>query len=275
MIYAIVALLILILDQGVKYWTTLNIELGAEARVLIPGVLGLENVHNYGAAFGILENMRWLLIVIPVLFTIGIIFLLATKRIHGSFGRWMAVLVMAGALGNAIDRAVLGYVVDMFKFMFVGFPTFNIADIFITCGGVLFCFYVIFHKEPKESEEAKAPAGRRTKGAAPARKASGAEGKAPANGKPPAKRAGQAASTRRSTTDIENIKKPVVTQDTIPKPLSSTMPVKQTSREEDFFEDNFAAPEQKASPSPQRRSAVDIEAPEFTLEDILSEFSDI
>ncbi len=52
-------------------------------------------------------------------------------------------MLLGGALGNAIDRAVSGSVVDMFEFTFVRFAIFNIADTFITCGGILFCLYII------------------------------------------------------------------------------------------------------------------------------------
>jgi signal peptidase II len=67
-------------------------------------------------------------------------------------------MLLGGAVGNAIDRAVSGYVVDMFEFAFVNFAIFNIADIFITCGGIMFCLYIILleykekHKKPLQSD---------------------------------------------------------------------------------------------------------------------------
>jgi signal peptidase II len=157
MLYAIVTVLILILDQGLKYWTTVNIPYGDGVRNLIPGIIRLTNVHNYGAAFGILQNTRWLLVAITVIFAVAVIALVATKTIRGAFGRWMAIMVLAGALGNGIDRILHGYVVDMFEFEFIKFQVFNVADIFITVGGILFCLYVIFNKDSMEIKKREKP----------------------------------------------------------------------------------------------------------------------
>jgi hypothetical protein len=54
-------------------------------------------------------------------------------------------MVLGGALGNFLDRIDMGYVVDMFEFIFVKFAVFNVADIFITCGAIMFCIFVIFN----------------------------------------------------------------------------------------------------------------------------------
>ena len=153
MLYAIVASLVLILDQAVKLWTTKNIvplAIGDECVELIPGVLHMTNVQNTGAAFSILANARWLLVAVSLVFIIGIIILISSEIISTNFGRWTAVLVMAGALGNCIDRVFYGYVVDMFEIELFNFAVFNVADIFITVCGILFCIHVIFYREPAE-----------------------------------------------------------------------------------------------------------------------------
>ena len=160
MLYTIVAVLVLVLDQAVKFWTTKNIPLeavGDQCVTLIPGVLHMTNVENPGAAFSILANQRLLLIAVSALFVIGIIVLINMEVIRSRFGRWMAVLVMAGALGNCIDRALYGYVVDMFEFELFSFAVFNVADIFITVCGILFCLHVIFYRDPDAVAE-KEPA---------------------------------------------------------------------------------------------------------------------
>ncbi len=157
MLYAIVAVVVLILDQAVKFYTVSNIQpqaIGDACKTLIPGVIHMTNVQNYGAAFSILENNRTLLIVISAVFIIGIIVLINMDIIHTKFGRWTAVLVMAGALGNCIDRVLLGYVVDMFEVELFTFTVFNVADIFITVGGILFCLHVIIYREPEEERNA-------------------------------------------------------------------------------------------------------------------------
>ena len=75
---------------------------------------------------------------------------------HGKVGRWSVVLVLAGAVGNCIDRILSGYVVDMFNFLFVRFAVFNLADIFIVVAGIALCLHVIFYRGDG-SEGAPAP----------------------------------------------------------------------------------------------------------------------
>lgn len=144
MLYAIVGVLILILDQAVKYWTTLHLTVNTGTQAFIPGVVQLTHIHNTGAAFGLMSNARWFFVILTVLFAALIIYLLVTDFISGPFGRWMALLVLAGALGNGLDRAIYGYVVDMFQLVFLPkFPIFNVADIFIDVGAILFCVYIL------------------------------------------------------------------------------------------------------------------------------------
>ena len=70
MIYAIVAVIVLILDQGLKYWTVSNIVLDTGTVPLIDGLVHLTHVRNYGAAFSILQNTRWLLVALTVVFVV-------------------------------------------------------------------------------------------------------------------------------------------------------------------------------------------------------------
>ena len=149
MIYAIVAVIVLILDQGLKYWTVSNIVLDTGTVPLIDGIVHLTYVRNYGAAFSILQNTRWLLVALTAVFAAVVIYALVSGLISGRFGRWSALLVLAGALGNGIDRLFMGYVVDMIELEFISFPVFNIADIFVTCDGIAFCFYIVFHRSPE------------------------------------------------------------------------------------------------------------------------------
>jgi signal peptidase II len=151
MLYAIVVLLVLVLDQAVKYWATVGIAFNEGSIPLIPGVIHLVNIHNYGAAFGFLQNQnaRWLFVIVAIIFVAVVILALGKNYIREPLGRWSAVLVMSGALGICIDRVMNGYVVDMFQFQFVYFAVFNVADIFITLCGILFCVYIIFSDEFK------------------------------------------------------------------------------------------------------------------------------
>ena len=151
MLYAFVVVIILIIDQLTKLWINSNIDVGATSS-LIPGVVQITNVQNTGAAFSFLSgaNARWFFVILTVIVAIGAIVLLSKDIIKGKLGRWMLVLIIAGGLGNCIDRLFNGYVTDMFQFQFMNFAVFNVADMFITVSGVIFCFYLIFHKEPEE-----------------------------------------------------------------------------------------------------------------------------
>ena len=160
MLYAIVALLVLILDQAVKYWATVGIELNTGSTAIIPGVISLVNTHNTGAAFGFLQthNARWFFVAIAAVFAVVVILALWKNIIRAPLGRWSAVLVMSGAIGNCIDRVINGYVVDMFRLDFMNFAIFNVADIFITVCGILFCVYIIFDEDFKGKSPASAGA---------------------------------------------------------------------------------------------------------------------
>lgn len=156
MIYAIVTVLVLILDQAVKYWVNINLAIG-ENKDFIPGLLQLTCEHNSGAAWGLFQDGRWLFIVLTIVACIVILVALSNDIVKGRLGRWMLVLIMAGGLGNFIDRLIYGYVVDMFEFKFMSFPVFNVADIFISVCGVIFCIWLLFHKsEELESSPAGA-----------------------------------------------------------------------------------------------------------------------
>lgn len=162
MLYAIVAVIVLILDQASKYWVVSNLDLGATSP-LLPGIVQLTNIQNDGSAFSFLSGLgaRWFFVALTLIVTIAAIVLLNKDVIKGKLGRWTLVFVIAGGLGNCIDRIFKGYVTDMFQLQFkifgMDFAIFNVADIFITVCGILFCIYLIFHREP-EKEPVAAPA---------------------------------------------------------------------------------------------------------------------
>ena len=160
--YAIVAILILIADQGLKYWVTVNIALDTGHVTLIPGVLELTNIHNNGAAFSMLEHApHWIFIIFTLVFAAIAVFCLRRNVVHGKVGRWSVVLVLAGAVGNCIDRILSGYVVDMFNFLFVRFAVFNLADVFIVVAGITLCLHVIFYRGDDGADAAAPKAARK------------------------------------------------------------------------------------------------------------------
>ncbi len=143
MLEIFVIILLTLSDQGVKYLIRSNLALGEQVD-FIPHVLGLTHIHNEGAAFSMLTGARWFFVVLTVAFVAFALWVLFARKITHPMGRWTIVMVVAGAIGNLIDRAACGYVVDMFQVLFMNFAIFNVADIYVVVGGILFCVYYAF-----------------------------------------------------------------------------------------------------------------------------------
>lgn len=132
------SLFVLLLDQVSKRLIINNLELFERIRVL--GVLNITRLHNTGAAFSLLSDAPpWLFAGIAVAVSIGILIWL---RLHPYGERLVAAslsLILGGALGNAIDRVVYGYVIDFIDFHIGAwhYPAFNFADCAIVIGAVL------------------------------------------------------------------------------------------------------------------------------------------
>lgn len=137
--------LLIVLDQLVKWAVVSNIKLG-EVKGFVPSIMSLTYLQNTGAAFSILENQQWLFAIITLVVIGGAIWYLI-KNIKGSFGLIGGLtLIIAGGLGNFIDRLRQGFVVDMFQFDFINFAVFNVADTYLTFG-VLIMLLVIIKEE--------------------------------------------------------------------------------------------------------------------------------
>ena len=154
-LYILAVLLMIAEDQLVKYWAFTSLQ-AQHTIPLIENVFHLTYVENRGAAFSLFAQFdsRWIFVALAVIITVAIFAVLRKRYIQTTLGRWSLVLVAAGALGNAIDRVIHGFVVDMFDFRLIHFPVFNVADIFICIGGVLFVIYFMFqHKDDKEADK--------------------------------------------------------------------------------------------------------------------------
>lgn len=154
MLYSIIGILVVILDQAVKFWVQNNL-FGSDIVKFIPGVVSLVNVHNSGAAFGILSgsNARIYFIIVTGIFCLLVVLALATNFVSGRLARWSLVMVAAGGIGNMIDRILYGYVQDMFKVELFNFAIFNVADIFITVFAILFAICMIFEKPDEDFDD--------------------------------------------------------------------------------------------------------------------------
>ena len=156
MLYALLAAALVALDQLVKFLVRSNIGLG-ESVPFLPHVLQFTYVQNTGAAFSLLEEHTWVLTLISLGASILLAVLLFKKVFPHPFAMTCLSVVLAGAVGNLIDRAFLGYVTDMFQTLFINFAVFNVADICVVCGGIAFCVYYLL-SHGKEDKDHDAPA---------------------------------------------------------------------------------------------------------------------
>lgn len=142
LVYSIISLLILIIDQLSKIFILSNFT--ADTKInLIPGIIDIVFRKNTGAAFSLLSKHIYLLSIISILFCIGVIIYVVKIKPKHPLQCTSIALIFAGALGNGIDRFFRGYVIDFIETAFINFPVFNIADVSITVGAALFVLYVI------------------------------------------------------------------------------------------------------------------------------------
>ena len=129
-------------DQIIKYFVLLYLKPVGSVGA-INGFLEWNYVENTGAAFGSFSGNTALLSIITAVIIIAGIAAIILKKINNKFLLVTATVIIAGGLGNLIDRIFRGYVVDFIKVLFIDFPVFNFADILVTCGSFMLIIYLI------------------------------------------------------------------------------------------------------------------------------------
>lgn len=155
MLWIILSVIIVVIDQVAKYFVVQNIEIG-EKIPIIDQFFYLTLHMNPGAAWGVLQNGRiFFLIIVPIISAFVVYYMLKNKN---KFLRFTLALILAGAVGNYIDRLLIGKVTDFLLF-YIGsypFPVFNVADMAVTCGTITLAIYVLFiYKEPEKKKPTK------------------------------------------------------------------------------------------------------------------------
>ena len=153
--YLLAVGLVIAADQGLKAWTVAHIPLNAgraEHVPRLPGVIHLTYIQNRGAAFGMMQGGRWVFLALLAAFCAVVIWALAANKLTRPMERWLAVLALGGAVGNGIDRALYGYVVDMFELEFMEFAVFNLADFVINVTCILFVIVVLLEDRGKRKQ---------------------------------------------------------------------------------------------------------------------------
>lgn len=146
--YFLIAVVAFVIDQMSKWSIATYVEIDQKLP-FIPGFIQLTSIRNRGAAFGILQDQRLLFLLVTTLVLVGIIIYLGKIYRDQKFLGFALSLLLGGALGNFVDRALHGEVVDLLEFTFINFPVFNMADVFITIG-VLMVIIDSFRKSRME-----------------------------------------------------------------------------------------------------------------------------
>lgn len=155
MLFSVLTLILIIADQYTKHLAVKFIKPVGSVEV-IKNILRFSYVENRGAAFGMLRDARWVFITVTVISIAAIIWWMVFRRPENRLLRVSLLLILSGALGNLIDRIMLGYVTDMIDVAFIDFPVFNFADCCVVVGAVLFAIYVLFvYKEPEKEMSSK------------------------------------------------------------------------------------------------------------------------
>ncbi len=143
------AALLFAFDQFTKHLAIVRLK-NAPAYVLIDGVLELQYLENRGSAFGMLQNQKFFILFVGIVFMAVILFFLFKLPARKKF-RIVHILlsvIIAGGIGNMVDRFRFDYVVDFISFVLIHYPIFNVADIYIVLGTIsLFILFLFVFKE--------------------------------------------------------------------------------------------------------------------------------
>ena len=152
--FALISFILLILfDQWTKSLAVANL-MNQEPFVIVKDVFQLRYLENRGAAFGMMQGQQTFFVISALIAVVVITYVYFKlpweKRFHPL--RAVVLFIAAGAVGNLIDRLVLGYVVDFFYFELIDFPIFNVADIYVTCATVILALLILFYYKEDDFE---------------------------------------------------------------------------------------------------------------------------
>ena len=145
MFLVIMIIALTILDQATKYIAVLMLHnTGVITHSLWEGIFSFTYLENRGAILSILEDKRYIFITLSTVMILYFIYRLIFKKTDSRIFRLGMALVVAGGIGNLIDRLFRGFVVDFLYFELINFPIFNVADSCVSIGTVILCISLIF-----------------------------------------------------------------------------------------------------------------------------------
>jgi|TARA_B100001094_G_scaffold218646_1_gene212767 signal peptidase II len=142
--FILISILIILSDQLTKYIINLNHTSLINNDLIF---FSIDYVKNYGAAFNILSGSRIFLSTVSTIITLYLIYFILCKKNISNLNLLSYSLILAGTVGNGIDRIIKGYVIDFINLNFIDFPVFNIADISINVGLILIIYGLIKNKK--------------------------------------------------------------------------------------------------------------------------------
>lgn len=156
--YVFYLFLLLLADQWTKHLAMTFLQ-GKPALVLLPGVLELYYLENTGAAFSLLSGQMWLFYLITPIFLgiLGFVFLRLQSYGKGRMYKLLLLTLMAGAIGNYIDRLLYRHVVDFIYVSLIHFPVFNVADIYVTMSVLILIVMILFFSSEEELQTLMKP----------------------------------------------------------------------------------------------------------------------
>ena len=138
----VMIVLIVAFDRFTKYLTVAYLK-GNEPFVFIPGVVQFRYAENTGMAFSMFSGARWVFIILTVAVCAFGLWYLFSNRVESLWAYWSAGVIIAGGIGNLIDRIALSYVIDFIEPVFINFAVFNIADSAVTLGAASLVIYLV------------------------------------------------------------------------------------------------------------------------------------
>ncbi len=153
MFYIFSLIVLISVDQLVKFLIVHNLN-HTKLTKFIPNVISLEYLENRGVAFGIFSGRLGFITILVIVIVCVILYI--SYKLEKSITKYPAltkkctilqficIFLVAGAIGNLIDRIRLGYVIDYIKVEFISFPIFNIADCYVTLAAAFLFIYMMF-----------------------------------------------------------------------------------------------------------------------------------
>lgn len=160
LIFAIVAVVWAVLDQVAKLVARANLTTGQSTADIIPGLFHFTLTGNTGGAWSILSDAMWVLVVFALVVCLVIIGYIIMRGQFLNFAEVLGLgLIVGGGVGNLIDRIAFGQVTDFIDLSFMNYPVFNVADIGVVCGVVIFIVAYLIRSRKAAPEEPRSGEG--------------------------------------------------------------------------------------------------------------------